>query len=515
MEDFLIQIKNIVSKSATNNIAIIGKGASVDSIQLDSLNNFITIGINDAERIIPCDITIFHEEWVINSLSDNNFNSKLYLTNKKIKNSNATTFESSFIPSKSDEIDLVFKRLLSNDFSDLILIEEVIFFTALKISRLISKELNKKLNVYLLGFDFDTSKGYSRKLIKDYSKALGQSFKETRITPQEHYYQNALYALESSEIVLHHVGSHVLSNLTSTEFNIKFSKYNDSNGESNKFNVLITAELTTNHFGDRDRLKKMIELSKLNGADLIKVQKRDVDTFYSKKQLDAPYNSPFGKTFGDYRKQLELSKKDFEYLDEICREIGIPWFASILDWPSYLFIKDFNPLLIKIPSTISEDREFISRVAKDYKNDIVISTGMTTIEYENFIISQFENSNLIYLMHTNSGYPTPLNDLNINVLKHYSSLNNLHSNLVPAFSSHDNGWFGSSLAVVAGAKMIEKHVKLGNSNWAHFDAVALDLLTNEFLDYVLKIRETELALGQSAKKINSSENHKYRVNNYV
>jgi N-acetylneuraminate synthase len=184
-----------------------------------------------------------------------------------------------------------------------------------------------------------------------------------------------------------------------------------------------------------------------------------------------------------------------------------------LDWPSYQFIKEFNPLLIKIPSTISEDRDFIKRVSKDYKNDIVISTGMTTLEYENFIISQFKDSNLIYLMHTNSGYPTPLNDLNINVLKHYASLNNRHSNLVPAFSSHDNGWFGSSLAVVAGAKMVEKHVKLGNTNWAHFDAVALDLLTNEFHNYVSKIRDTEVALGHSAKKINSSENHKYKVIN--
>jgi N-acetylneuraminate synthase len=305
------------------------------------------------------------------------------------------------------------------------------------------------------------------------------------------------------------VGSHVLSNLTSTEFNIKFSQYNNHDGESKNYNVLITAELTTNHFGDRDRLRKMVELSKLSGADLIKVQKRDVDTFYTKKQLDAPYNSPFGTTFWEYRKQLELDHLDFKYLDEVCKEIGIPWFASVLDWTSYLFIKEFNPILIKIPSTISEDREFINKVANDYKNDIVISTGMTSLEYEEFIISQFKESNLIYLMHTNSGYPTPLNDLNINVLKHYSNLNNQHSNVVPAFSSHDNGWFGSTLAVVAGSKMVEKHVKLGNTKWAHFDAVALDLSTNEFSDYVLKIRETEIALGFSAKKINSSENHKY------
>ena len=48
------------------------------------------------------------------------------------------------------------------------------------------------------------------------------------------------------------------------------------------------------------------------------------------------YDSPFGKTFGDYRHALELNLEQFEIVDKICKKIGIRWFSSILD------IKSFN-----------------------------------------------------------------------------------------------------------------------------------------------------------------------------
>ena len=59
--------------------------------------------------------------------------------------------------------------------------------------------------------------------------------------------------------------------------------------------------------------------------------------------------------------------------------------------------------------------------------------------------------------------------------------------------------------------MVEKHIKLGTSDWAHFDAVALDVNTNEFSNYVKKIREAEIVLGNELKQINKFENHKYRL----
>ena len=54
---------------------------------------------------------------------------------------------------------------------------------------------------------------------------------------------------------------------------------------------------------------------------------------------------------------------------------------NVLDKESLDFILEFKPKLLKIPSTISEFNEYHDYVAKKYTGDIVISTGLTSIEY--------------------------------------------------------------------------------------------------------------------------------------
>jgi N-acetylneuraminate synthase len=67
------------------------------------------------------------------------------------------------------------------------------------------------------------------------------------------------------------------------------------------------------------------------------------------------------------------------------------------------------------------------------------------------------------------------------------------------------------LAVASGARMLEKHVKLGDVDWVHFDKVALDLKTDSFKNYVKAVREAEVALGSPVKRVLASEHHKYEV----
>ena len=207
---------------------------------------------------------------------------------------------------------------------------------------------------------------------------------------------------------------------------------------------------------------------------------------------------------------MELSKEDFIYLDELCQKLKIKWFASALDKVSYQFLINTNCYAIKLPSTISEHKDYLSYVSSSCQKPIVISTGMTDINYENWIIQQFSKCNKLYLLQCSSAYPTPSEACNIAVVRHYDELSKRYNNIIPGYSSHDNGWFGSSLAVAAGAKMIEKHVKMGITEWAHFDAVALDLSTDSFFNYVKKIREAEIIMGDSMKQINNFENHKYK-----
>ena len=508
MESCLNQIKDIVSSYPTNDIFIIGKGPSIDLVNQKVFENALVIAINDSDRIYKSDITIFYADWVKKSIENEGINSSVYITSTDFEASNyssiAKTIKRPHISLNKDNADFMIQRLLGEE----IIIEDVLFLTALQIARQIAILKKVSQNVYMLGFDFSGDDGQSLSIKKSYEN-INQNTRNLIIGIQENYFLNALYMLKNSEIDIFHVGQRSYSRINHSELEEKFlgSKKNKNEG----WNVKIVAELTTNHFGDRQRLSTLVRSAKASGADFVKVQARNVETFYSQEQLSLKYNSPFGQTFRDYRNQLELSPEDFVYLDHLCKSLNIRWFASALDKISYEFLISSNCYAIKLPSTISEHKDYLSFVANNCKKPIVISTGMTDTNYEDWIIEKFGKSKELYLLQCSSAYPTPLEGCNIAVIKHYEEISKKYNNLIPGYSSHDDGWFGSCLAVAAGAKMVEKHIKLGISDWAHFDAVALDVNTNEFSNYVKKIREAEIVLGNELKQINQYENHKYKI----
>jgi sialic acid synthase SpsE len=504
MDNFLTQLNDIASIYSTDNIYIVGKGPSVDEVRPEVYNGSLVIGINDAERISPTDITVFHGEWVLRGLAESNFKSRLYVSSRDFNANGKTVHVVEHVPLTQSSSDLIMQRFMS----ETLVIEDVLFLTALKIARQVAELKGRKQTVFMIGFDFNSSVGLSQRLGIDYAP---QHAEETalRISVQEYYFINTLYFLRDSVINLKHVGARNFSALTTNALNASVQQVAYT---SDLNRVMVVAELTTNHFGDRVRLERMIRSSKAAGADYIKLQKRDVLGFYSQEQLSSPYVSPFGSTFADYRLQLELSKEDFEYVDKICKEVGIGWFASVLDQASFEFMLDLKPTMVKLPSTISEHTEYLKFVADTYEGAVVLSTGMTDANYEEFVIDNFSKCSTLYMLQCNSAYPTPLNDCNIGVVRHYYDLSLNNSRIVPGYSSHDFGWKASALAVAAGARMLEKHVKLGNTEWAHFDAVAVDLTTPAFKEYIDNIREAELIVGATEKKINASEHHKYRKN---
>jgi len=505
MEDSLKQISGIASIYGTDTIFILGKGPSANEVPGEILARSLVIGVNDAERIHPTDITIFHADWVKQALAETGERAHLYVTSTDFRPSNgAELLKVPYKRLQQESSDLMMQRLLSGDLA----VEDILFISALKIALAVAKMRGVRQKVYMLGFDFSPQEGYAEITGRHYETGDEQS-RNLVIGMQENFLLNALYMLQGSEVEIHHVGVRSYSRITPHDLVAELSPSGAHAHAEQDWNVDVIAELTTNHFGDRGRLEKMVRIATGAGADYIKVQKRDPESFYSAEQLGAAYKSPFGETFGDYRRQLELSGEDFEFLNELCGKLGIKWFASILDEPSYKFILDFKPPMIKLPSTISEHTDYLSRVAQSDACDIVLSTGMTDKAFENWVLETFVNVPKLYLMQANSAYPTPAHDCNIGVVRHYARLAESNPRIVPAYSSHDEGWYGSSLAVAAGAKMVEKHVKFGNTDWAHFDAVALDLTTSEFHDYVTKVREAEVMMGSEEKAVAPSEHHKY------
>ena len=394
-------------------------------------------------------------------------------------------------------------------------------------ANLISQIKNKNLKVYLLGFDFHIT---DKSAINDYS-GHELEYKNVLFSTQKAYLKfikKYINNAGSNEII--HVGKLDISDIDVEEYNRLFSRKTTNTDEDFDMKsayadlirkvkeedyVIAVAELTNNHLGSEERLRKMVGLSKEAGADMIKVQKRDVETFYSEEELKTPYSSPFGDTLKDYRSGVELTEHLFNVLIEECYAHEIVWFASVLDYPSLKYLEKFNPILIKLPSTISNHKEYIKQVASEFVGDVVISTGFTDKSYESFVVDTFLPGRNLFLLQCTSSYPAPLESCQIGVVRHYDEMAVIKklNGLIPGYSSHDIGNLGSMLAVAAGAKMIEKHVKLGNVDWVHFDGVALDLLDNTFREFVKDVRKAELMTGSKIKQIHHQEHHKYKVHN--
>lgn len=480
-----------------------GKGPSADQVPPEVYAGSLVIGINDAERIYPADISIFHADWVKQALDKEGPRARLYITSTDFAPTGAEVLRAPFAPLTQESGDLMVQRLLSDE----VVVEDVLFLTALQVARKVARSRGRPQTVYMVGFDFRAEAGNAQAIGRHYETDSDDQ-RRLRIEMQENFLLNALYMLKDTEIDVVHVGKRAFSRLDSAELADLFLP--ERSEGTRDWKVSVVAELTTNHFGDRGRLERMIRAAKAAGADFVKLQKRDVESFYTPEQLAAPYKSPFGTTFREYRHQLELDHDDFTFVDALCRQLGIKWFASALDEISYRALLEAGSMAIKLPSTISEHTHYLETVARTCDRPIVLSTGMTDKAFENWVLDTFTSSPELHLLQCNSAYPTPAEDCNVGVVRHYARLAHHNPRIVPGYSSHDHGWFGSALAVAAGARMVEKHVKLGNTEWAHFDAVALDLTKSDFKDYVQKVREAEVVVGEEEKSVMPSEHHKYR-----
>jgi N-acetylneuraminate synthase len=144
--------------------------------------------------------------------------------------------------------------------------------------------------------------------------------------------------------------------------------------------VEIVAEFTTNHCGNLNVLLRMVEQAAKAGADSIKMQKKDVETFYSLPKLDAPYESPYGHTYRDYRTVFEFDEySDWWQFDASCGHHHMHWFVTIQDKPSYVFMVRAIPHLgrWKVASSNARNTSFLPWLAAEIPktHEIVISTG--------------------------------------------------------------------------------------------------------------------------------------------
>ena len=264
----------------------------------------------------------------------------------------------------------------------------------------------------------------------------------------------------------------------------------------------LIAEIGINHNGDINIAKKLIDAAYSIGWDCVKFQKRTPDICVPDHQKKIMRDTPWGKmTYLDYKYKVEFESKQYNEIDNYCntKHPPINWSASVWDLKSLDFLIKYNIPFIKIPSAMITNLELIKECASS-KIPVVFSTGMSEIkeidEAVN-IISKYNNN--YCLLHTNSTYPSPIEDLNLSLIPYYKD----RYNCAVGYSGHEYNIEPTVIAVALGAKLIERHVTLDHEMWGTDHKSSLTISGMDRL--VVRIRTAEKALGKPEKIITSKE----------
>jgi len=245
-----------------------------------------------------------------------------------------------------------------------------------------------------------------------------------------------------------------------------------------KNDIYFIAEAGINHSGSLKKAINLIDDACEAKADAIKFQ-----TYNS--ELRAPKNN---KKVFDILKKCELKHEDFKTLKDYADDKNIQFFSTPFDIESAIYLKSVGINVAKIASFDTTNIDLIEKCI-DLFEDIIISTGMTSIEQINKIVSLLkENTNLI-ILHCISSYPMAPNEArltNINTLK------NLYNHII-GYSDHSSSIEIPLYAVAAGAQVIEKHFMLENDSCVD---ESVSISKKQFNNMVIKGNEIYHILGK-------------------
>jgi N,N'-diacetyllegionaminate synthase len=269
--------------------------------------------------------------------------------------------------------------------------------------------------------------------------------------------------------------------------------------------VLVIAEAGVNHNGDVVLAKEMIESAKLAGADIVKFQTFRAENLaspYAKKADYQKYRTRATENQLQMLRKLELNKNDYVKLLTHCKKLGIQFLSTAFDLDSLLLLKRLGLSLFKIPSGEITNYPYLKQIAS-YRKSLILSTGMATLgEVENalnVLLKYGTSRNKITVLHCNTEYPTPFEDVNLHAM---CTIGNAFG-VKYGYSDHTNGIEIPIAAVALGASVIEKHFTLDRNMKGPDHKASLE--PNELKDMITAIRHIEVALGNNIKTTSPSE----------
>ncbi len=270
--------------------------------------------------------------------------------------------------------------------------------------------------------------------------------------------------------------------------------------------VFIIAEAGVNHNGDINLAKQLIDIAADSGVDAVKFQTFRTDKLVSKTASKAEYqkeSTSREESQHEMIKRLELSNDDHLILKEYCKIKSVKFLSSPFDVESADFLNNLGIDIFKIPSGEITNLPYLQHIGK-FGKEVILSTGMSTIEdirnALEILIKSGTNKNQIIVLHCNTEYPTPLEDVNLQAM--LTIRNELKVKI--GYSDHTKGIDIPIAAVALGALVIEKHFTISRNMEGPDHKASIE--PDELKRMVQSIRNVEIAIsGNGIKEPSNSE----------
>ncbi len=272
-----------------------------------------------------------------------------------------------------------------------------------------------------------------------------------------------------------------------------------------KTGVFIIAEAGVNHNGDLISAEKMVKAASIAGANAIKFQTFTAENLVIKTAPKADYQlstTSHDESQFEMIKKLELDADSHHKIIQCCKENNIIFMSSPFDNDSIDLLNELKIEIFKVPSGEIINIPYLRKLGALNKT-VLLSTGMASMIEIETALKELTHAGTckenIIVLHCNTEYPTPYEDVNLNAMLTIKEA----FNVKVGYSDHTPGIEVPIAAVTLGAVVIEKHFTLDKS-LAGPDHKA-SLTPDELKIMVDSIRNIEKALGDGVKMPSKSE----------
>ncbi|HQO39343.1 MAG TPA: N-acetylneuraminate synthase family protein [Spirochaetota bacterium] len=257
--------------------------------------------------------------------------------------------------------------------------------------------------------------------------------------------------------------------------------------------TIFIAEIGLNHNGSFAQAYEMIMRAADAGADAVKFQTFDPELMnspYTRSLLEKGDTSFTDRGVIDFLSKFTLEKDEYLKLKERATASGVEFFSAPFDAVSVDLLEYTGVKLYKVASSEVTNIPLLRRIALTRK-PVIMSTGMSSEDEIAAAVKTLKDGGCpeICLLHCVSLYPMRSDEANLLRIVNLRERFGLHTGL----SDHSTGHETVSAAAILGARVFEKHFRLGEDH--ECPDAAVSLTPAAFKEMVEKVNEAISMLG--------------------